>query len=77
MDYEGHFRGAVTRVRAEGRYRVFADLARLVGGYPRAEWRGPLGPREVVIWCSNDYLGLGHDPSVLAGAVAAVRTYGA
>jgi 5-aminolevulinate synthase len=77
MDYEGHFRGAVTRVRAEGRYRVFADLARLVGGYPHAEWRGPLGPREVVIWCSNDYLGLGHDPSVLAGAVAAVRTYGA
>ena len=77
MDYEGHFRGAVASVRAEGRYRVFADLARQVGRWPRAEWLGPAGPREVVIWCSNDYLGLGHHPAVLEGACAAVRGFGA
>ena len=73
MDYEAQFRGAVARVRAEGRYRVFADLARQVGRYPRARWRGPAGVREVVIWCSNDYLGMGHHAAVLAGATEAVR----
>jgi 5-aminolevulinate synthase len=77
MDYEGVFRGAVGRVRAEGRYRVFADLERQVGRWPRARWRGPSGVREVVVWCSNDYLGMGHHELVLAGAGEAVASYGA
>lgn len=77
MDYEAQFKGAVQRVRAEGRYRVFADLARQVGAFPRALWHHPHGTREVVIWCSNDYLGMGHHPAVVEGAREAVRTYGA
>ena len=73
MDYKSRFRGCVAGVRAEGRYRVFAELARRVGGWPRASWHGPGGTeREVVVWCSNDYLGLGHHASVLEGAAAAV-----
>ena len=77
MDYEAHFRGAVQRVRAEGRYRVFADLERQVGRFPRACWHHPEGARDVVIWCSNDYLAMGHHEAVLSGATDAVRGYGA
>jgi 5-aminolevulinate synthase len=77
MDYEAQFRGAVAQVRAEGRYRVFADLERQVGRHPRACWHQPAGIRDVVIWCSNDYLGMGHHETVLTSASEAVRSYGA
>jgi 5-aminolevulinate synthase len=77
MDYESHFRAAVDRVRGEGRYRVFADLERQVGRYPVALRHTAEGPREVTIWCSNDYLGMGHHPAVLEAGCAAMRGYGA
>ncbi|MCB2012930.1 MAG: 5-aminolevulinate synthase [Geminicoccaceae bacterium] len=81
MNYEKHFESAVDRVRDEGRYRIFADLARKVGAFPRAEHRA--GPdsgarsRDVTVWCSNDYLGMGQHPLVLAAAGEALRRYGA
>ncbi len=78
MSYERIFAAAVGRVRAEGRYRVFADLARKVGRFPSADHRGARGdPREVTIWCSNDYLGMGQHPVVLEAAAAALEQYGA
>ncbi|MDF1584772.1 5-aminolevulinate synthase [Marinimicrococcus flavescens] len=77
MDYQSCFAAAVTRVKAEGRYRVFADLARRVGTFPMAVHHTPSGTREITIWCSNDYLGMGHHPAVVDGATEAVRTYGA
>ena len=78
MSYERLFADAVGRVRQEGRYRVFADLARKVGQFPAADHHCPQdGPREVTIWCSNDYLGMGQHPVVLDAAERALREYGA
>src|SRR6202040_207459 len=62
MDYEGFFRKRLGALRAEGRYRIFADLERRCGRFPRAYDRG-VGA-EVTVWCSNDYLGMGQHPPV-------------
>jgi 5-aminolevulinate synthase len=66
FDYKSHFESALEALRAERRYRVFADLERLVGRFPHAVLRANGAPREIVIWCSNDYLGMGHHPKVIA-----------
>jgi 5-aminolevulinate synthase len=78
MSYEDLFAAAIGKVRAEGRYRVFADLARKVGQFPAADHHCPkAGQREITIWCSNDYLGMGQHPVVLEAAERALREYGA
>jgi len=76
MDYETIFETAVADVKAEGRYRVFADLERIAGDFPYARNHGP-GPDRVVVWCSNDYLGQGQNPEVIEAACRAARTMGA
>ncbi len=75
MDFEGFFRERLDRLLAEGRYRVFADLERLAGRFPRA--LDHRSGHEVTVWCSNDYLGMGQHPAVLAAMQAAVARYGA
>ncbi len=77
FDYQGAFEAALRRVREEGRYREFADLGRIRGRFPRALYRGPDGEREVTVWCSNDYLGMGQHPKVLAAMHAALDEIGA
>jgi 5-aminolevulinate synthase len=75
MDFEGFFRERLDGLRAEGRYRVFADLERLAGRFPRA--LDHRSGNEITVWCSNDYLGMGQHPAVLSAMRAAVTRYGA
>ena len=78
MDYREVFRAALDRVRSEGRYRVFADLKRHRGAFPRATWtRGDGTVQDVTVWCSNDYLGQGQNPVVLDAMHQAIEAAGA
>ena len=77
MDYQSYFRGELDRLRDEGNYRVFADLARERGAFPRARNHVDDAVRDVTIWCSNDYLGMGQHPDVLTAMHAALDEVGA
>ena len=77
MDYETFFAGRIAALKAEGRYRVFADLERKAGSFPDALRHGKDGARPVTVWCSNDYLGMGQHPAVLEAMQEAIRSYGA
>ena len=75
--YKNFFEKRIEDLHQEKRYRVFADLERRVGEYPRATYRDDHVSKDVVIWCSNDYLGMGQHPKVLDAMCDAVRTTGA
>jgi len=78
FDYKAAFQTAVEQVKSEGRYRVFADLKRVRGQFPRAIRRRADGSeQDVVVWCSNDYLGMGQHPAVLEAMQTAIDEAGA
>jgi 5-aminolevulinate synthase len=76
MNYDAYFADALSRLRDERRYRIFADLERLAGRFPRAIWHSPQGPRDVIVWCSNDYLGMGQHPKVIGAMVETAARMG-
>jgi 5-aminolevulinate synthase len=79
-DHIAHFASALQRLKDEKRYRVFANLERNAQRFPVALWRpdeADEGPRDVTIWCSNDYLGMGGHPAVIEAAAAAIGLHGA
>lgn len=76
-DYDQIFSNAISSLKAEGRYRSFANVRRIRGRFPKAMLRDERGEREITIWCSNDYLGMGQHPKVIAAMHAAVDEAGA
>ena len=78
MDYAARFETLLSELKLNGRYRTFAELERIAGEFPSALWHGPTGEtRHVTVWCSNDYLGMGQHPDVLAAMHAAIDDFGA
>ena len=75
--YKDQFRAAVDAVRSEGRYRIFRDIRRKKGAFPRATWfKENLTEQDITVWCSNDYLGMGQNECVVEAVKSAVDTAG-
>ncbi len=76
MDYQSIFAEAIAALHVEKRYRVFADLERVAGRFPVALWRSDKGTREIVVWCSNDYLGMGQSEKLVSAMTEAAARMG-
>ncbi|CAO4842745.1 MAG: 5-aminolevulinate synthase [Holosporales bacterium] len=76
MNYEGAFESCLGQIKQENRYREFVTLSRMVGNLPYALWHNNGKEQEVIVWCSNDYLGMSHHPQVLQAFKDAAVTYG-
>lgn len=75
-DYEKLFDQALEGLRSERRYRVFTAIERETARFPRAVWHSTEGPRDIVIWCSNDYLGMGRHPAVITAMAETAQRCG-
>ncbi len=77
MNYDHFFADAIDALRKERRYRTFAEIERDGRHFPRAVWHSPGGPRDIVVWCSNDYLGMGAHPKVVEAMCQTAQARGA
>jgi 5-aminolevulinate synthase len=77
MDFDALFQGQLDALKSEGNYRTFADLTRKRGAFPRVTNHAAGTQGDVTVWCSNDYLGMGHHPDVIAAMVDTVQACGA
>lgn len=77
MDYEGFFKKSLQHLKQEGRYRYFVNIERCVGDFPYAYYHLPSGKEKVIIWCGNDYLGMGQHPKVLKAMIDSLNQTGA
>jgi 5-aminolevulinate synthase len=73
FDYSGAFQAVRSSLESEKRYRVFQEIARDSAQFPQATWEGPGGPTPVTVWCTNDYLGMGRHPDVIAAMIAEAK----
>jgi len=77
FDYNGFFQEQIDGIKAEGRYRSFMNMERIAGRFPQAVFSDDAGvQKEVTIWCSNDYLGMGQHPKVVKAAQDAIERSG-
>ena len=77
MDYNRVFSDALKAIKEEGRYRVFTDIVRQRGNFPEAVWHSPEGVKDITVWCSNDYLGMGQHPKVIGAMEDTLKNAGA
>ncbi|QYZ69279.1 5-aminolevulinate synthase [Neotabrizicola shimadae] len=76
MDFDGFFQSSLDTLKSEGNYRIFADLERRCGAFPQAGRHDGTAMQDVTVWCSNDYLGMGQHPDVVAAMVETVQSCG-
>ena len=76
MNYDSIFSLALNSIKDEGRYRVFMDIERKNGEFPSATWHSEDGVKDIVVWCSNDYLGMGQHPDVTKAMKDAIDKVG-
>ena len=74
--FRDHFAAAVGNVREEGRYRIFRDIRRKAGAFPKATWFKENSEQDITVWCSNDYLGMGQNECVVEAVKSAVDAAG-
>ncbi|MEM9393930.1 MAG: 5-aminolevulinate synthase [Pseudomonadota bacterium] len=77
MDFDALFTSQLDQLRDEGNYRIFAELERMCGHHPKAQCHGEDGKREITVWCSNDYLGMGQNPKVTGRMTEVIEQCGA
>ena len=76
LDYKALFSNHIDKLKSENRYRYFVELERKVGSHPYAIWHSETGPRDVTVWCSNDYLGMGQTQHAIDAMMQSVEAHG-